>query len=732
MPFSEEKIKAIVADPNSFHPNDIRNLMIEVELTSEQEEALEKYAWDNPHRKAYEEGKLLKKEPHEYEHCMSDKASFEDLEVYVGKYEKFTASYEAIEAHYQEVYALLKGKQEEEALFDALKKRIEELPDNASKLDAVHHFEREHPKAAVAFRKELDALLAPIEAEERKKEQERAEEERKRKEQEREAEEYEKLMDEVRTCATFSEKIAAINAFMNDHPFTIYKEAIEELKEQLEESADIARKAADERAWQNVLSVLASPADSNFKKQKLNEYSQNYTLHREEVPQKLKEVEEESKVMPTINSILGNPDSDVIDFIRLISKYPSKKKLICDFMLKDMGENPARYDRVEMNWLLKGKNDVVDQIAPVFTPDEIVNSGVLPWKVINHIMNHPRDEDDRNPAESSIRPETNFDSALNNTDVYFFGVPGSGKSTVLAGLLNVKIYGNLRLGVLTHGGHSGYNYATVLMRYLQDNLFPQSTKTRFSTGRTNALVNPFTDENDEMTDAEDENVGDKFIQIIDAELINDETNEKHRLSIIEMPGERTLDFAAANVKDIEEMDRLLGKGTRQLFMNDNRKVFFFVIDPNPKRNYILPLNGQQVSVTQEGALDALVQFVRNVPGLLSKVDAVHIILSKSDTLKDSNNFSNIQEEVLNDYAGFIRGARQLCDPALGNVNAQCGRSPHLFTFSLGKIYPGNMNEYKKDDAAKLLEVIAANTWSTSSMPSKWESWVEFMNKGLFE
>ena len=46
-----------------------------------------------------------------------------------------------------------------------------------------------------------------------------------------------------------------------------------------------------------------------------------------------------------------------------------------------------------------------------------------------------------------------------------------------------------------------------------------------------------------------------------------------------------MDFAAADIRDPETMDQLLGNGTKQLFMNNNRKVFFFVIDPNPFKKY---------------------------------------------------------------------------------------------------------------------------------------------------
>ena len=120
MPFSEQKIGAILADPNSFNPREIRDLMIEVELSPEQKASLENYHWDIPHRKAYEEGKLLGNEPREYKHCMSGKAGFDDLKAYADKYGKFAALYETIQGHYQDVFALLQSKQEEKSQFDGL------------------------------------------------------------------------------------------------------------------------------------------------------------------------------------------------------------------------------------------------------------------------------------------------------------------------------------------------------------------------------------------------------------------------------------------------------------------------------------------------------------------------------------------------------------------------------------------------------------------------------------
>lgn len=686
------RVEAILDSPNDFNPRDIRDIVKNGNLTQDQLESLEQRL-DVIHMNAFKDGLKLKNEEVDFEKCSSEDVKYEDLREYIDKYGKYAETEKSISEHYGKVRELLDAKEDEKRQFDSFMVRIESLSSNG-KIQAIDDFKQEYERIAVTFQKELEGLLDKIS----------------------EDDQYNSLLENVKSDISFEEKRNAVNIFLENHPFSAYRNDAEAMKKQIEEGEKSERRKADENAWDEVKRIIESPVDPDYKKEKLNEYERSFELHRHEIPQMRGEIDAERMVMPNINAVLGNPNSDVIDFIRLVRQYPQRKRYICDFILRDMCENPARYDRVEMNWLINGKRDVVDNIDAVFTPDEIVNSGAVTWPIMNHIMTHPTDESDRNVGENEIRPETNFESAKNNTDVYFFGVPGSGKSTVMAGLLNIQTYGDLSLNVLTNGGHCGYKYASILKNYLRDNLFPQSTKIRFDVNRED---NPF------VANDENDNIGDKFIQIIDAELENCRVNENHRLSIIEMPGERTLELAVAPAKDPAMMDDLLGRGTSRLFQNDNNKVFFFVIDPNPQRKYLLP-NGAEVS--QADALWNLVTFIRDVPTLLSKVHAVHVILSKSDTLQNAKDFNVISERILHDYDGFIRGVVDLCGKERGNVNAQCGRLPYLFTFSLGRVFPGNMNEYKKDDAGKILEVIAANTWSTSSKPSRWESLVEFMNK----
>lgn len=523
--------------------------------------------------------------------------------------------------------------------------------------------------------------------------------------------------------------------------YTLHKGECSGLREAIQRKRQQESQMLDEQAWQMLKSLCANPAHENNPSYLLNQisnYQNQFTLHLNEVPQLIAEVRSNQTAMPHIQSVLNDPASDVIDFLHLIQKYPAKKQFLREFMLKDMHINPSRYDRIEMNWLLKGKYDDLDSIEPIFTFDELVHAQVAPMEVINHILSHPKDEDDRDPKENQLKPEENFQSAANNTDVYFFGVPGSGKSAVLAGLFKVSTVDNFRFSLLMHGGHIGYTYASILKNYVTNKLFPQSTKTlivRRQGLESSVNLNPFGTYETTTTPIEavgEEMNSDKFIQIIDAELY--ESNKKndseqvHKLSIIEMPGERTLDFAAAPPEDPGMMDKLLGSGTRELFMNGNRKIFFIVIDPKPKRSYNVVLNDVDTSVTQAEALEALVYFFSKVSGLLAKVDAIHVILTKSDMLKNADDINCIQNDVIiPGYEGVIKAIKTLCKPQFGNINYQCDHAPHLFTFSLGKVYPGHMIEYNKEDAVKILKVIASNTYSTATAPTKWDSIVNWMN-----
>lgn len=675
--YTQQQIQGVLNNPNEFPPKMIADMVSDGCFQMSELKNI------SPAQKAYVEKQLeMVQEIKDYENCCLSDVTYEQLDSFLAKYplSKYTAEIE------QKILPM----REERRAYDNLLLGLNGIGDNDfdKQFELLNSFKENNP--------------------------------------------FNRFLAQVTSLET------SILSRKREYEAQQMREMELKIKQEQEQMRLVQERKEDEEAWARIVSALENPNyDEGTKKSYLLSYDTNpkYTLHKHEVPSRLEQIDKERIIMPTIMAVLNSHKSDVADYIRLCDNYPAKKQFIKDFMLKDMRTNPSKYDREEMIWLLKG----IDGKDPIFSVEELVASNVAPLEIFNHIINHPEDRFDRDPLEEDLKPETNFKSAENNTDVYFFGVPGSGKTTVLAGLFNVDRCDNLRLKLPAHGDHIGYNYASILQNYLSRHLFPQRTKTKFVLQQQLPVdgafdANPFA-ENINMNTMGVEvgsEIGDKFIQIIDAVLIENKPNaspEEHKLSLIEMPGERTLDFAAADIRDPEKMDELLGKGTRQLFMNNNRKIFFFVIDPNPFQSYNVPLNGIMTPMTQRQALTALVDFLGKVPGLMDKVDSIHVILTKSDMLRNPGSIDCVKDDVINKgYEGLVADLNDLCQPSRGNINAQCGHRVHLYTFSLGKVYPGHMIKYNKEDSMKVLKVIAANTYSVRTEPTKWESIVEWMNK----
>ncbi len=195
-----------------------------------------------------------------------------------------------------------------------------------------------------------------------------------------------------------------------------------------------------------------------------------------------------------------------------------------------------------------------------------------------------------------------------NTDIYFFGVSGSGKTCVLSGLMSST--GQLGFRFDPKGPGGGGNYAMELRNYARTSMLP-----------------PATDQ--------------QYIQVIDGQ-INDEDGNIHKIAFIEMSGEKTAEFAAM---DIQESFDDLGPGAASLLSNDNNKVLFFVIDPTNEKNIEMGLGSQQW-VMQSDVLNCVSALLTRNPTLMKKVIAIHVILTKSDTLGEYVD-QNVIEERLN-------------------------------------------------------------------------------------
>lgn len=423
--------------------------------------------------------------------------------------------------------------------------------------------------------------------------------------------------------------------------------------------------------WDRVL----TEADMDVRVSKINEFIQRYAMNPSETAQRyldkaqkeLNRIADEKEARKDwINATQRN---EILGYVEFITKHPysdyreeadRRIQNMKGDLLTDMKRFPFKYNR-EMMY------DYISTNALTMS-DLVDSSDTLTDRAYSHIRRYPRliDEQRQLPVSTLTDPK----SEDGNTDVYFFGVSGSGKTCVLAGIMSLT--GKLGFRFDPKGPGGGGNYAMELRNYARTSMLP-----------------PATDQN--------------YIQVIDGE-INDEENHLHKISLIEMSGEKTAQFAAIN-NPTELAD--LGPGASGLLSNDNNKVIFFVIDPTNEKNVEMGAGSQQW-VMQSDVLNCVSSLLSKNKGLMKKVVAIHVILTKSDTLGDYVDRDVIQE-VLNSqgYQAVLEDIKGICEQY--NINKQTGFHVGLYPFCVGKFMPGDVYTFDETDSLKILRVIQKNT-----------------------
>lgn len=423
--------------------------------------------------------------------------------------------------------------------------------------------------------------------------------------------------------------------------------------------------------WDRVL----TEADMDVRIAKINEFIQRYAMNPSETAQRYLD-----KAQKELNRIADEKEArkdwidakqtnTILGYVEFITKHPysdyreEADRLIQEMkgdILTDMKRFPFKYNR-EMMY------DYISTNALTMS-DLVDTSDTLTDRAYSHIKRYPRliDEQRQLPVSTLENPR----SEDGNTDVYFFGVSGSGKTCVLAGIMSLT--GKLGFRFDPKGPGGGGNYAMELRNYARTSMLP-----------------PATDQN--------------YIQVIDGE-INDEDNHLHKISLIEMSGEKTAEFAAIN--NPTSLDDL-GAGASGLLSNDNNKVIFFVIDPTNEKNVQMGRDSNQW-VMQSDVLNCVSSLLSKNKGLMKKVVAIHVILTKSDTLGDYVDRDVIQD-VLNSqgYQAVLEDIKGICEQY--NINKQTGFHVGLYPFCVGKFMPGDVYTFDETDSLKILRVIQKNT-----------------------
>lgn len=254
-----------------------------------------------------------------------------------------------------------------------------------------------------------------------------------------------------------------------------------------------------------------------------------------------------------------------------------------------------------------------------------------------------------------------------STEIYFWGIPSSGKSCALGAILSVAASGRIAKSMDPDTSSQGYGYMTKLIDLFQN-------------GEIGTLLE-----------------GTPVDSIIEMGFdLVDKENRIHPITCIDMAGELMRCMYKENAgdpmsdSDIEMLDTM----TKVLIDNrsTNRKMHVFVIEYGAEdRKY----EGLPQKVYLEGA----VSYIKDTGIFKKDTDAIYIMITKADKAK--NNSPSFFNQYINDkYLGFFNGLEQICKD--NEINK--GHVEKL-AFSLGDVCFQNFCKFDARPAENVVNLI---------------------------
>ena len=270
------------------------------------------------------------------------------------------------------------------------------------------------------------------------------------------------------------------------------------------------------------------------------------------------------------------------------------------------------------------------------------------------------------------------------TEVYFWGIPGSGKTCALAATLSTAE----KLGYLDIATGPGYDYMTRLK-----NIF----------ARDSAVLPPPSPV--ETT---------QYLP-----FILKKGNDKARsVSLIELSGEIFQCFYRknANLPMLTQHHENTFESLIRFLKGSNRKIHFFFIDFEKE-------NDPDADGYKQGDyLSAASTFFRNNDIFGKATDAIYVVITKSDLMPDKNTYDervahSKQYLSSNNFSAFINSLKDRCNQH--SINA--GKLT-VEPFSLGKVFFQQICDFDKSSAENIINILI------DRIPPNKKSILDFFNK----
>lgn len=237
-----------------------------------------------------------------------------------------------------------------------------------------------------------------------------------------------------------------------------------------------------------------------------------------------------------------------------------------------------------------------------------------------------------------------------STEVYFWGIPSSGKSCALGAILSVAGNGRVAKSMKQDNDCQGYGYMTRLAALFK------------SDGTVGTLP-------------EGTSIYSTYEMGFDLE---DEDGASHPLTCIDLAGElvRCMYKSDANEPMSDDEMEALDTLTRVLIDNrtKNRKLHFFVLEYGADdRKY--------EGLTQNTYLVGALRYIERTGIFEKDTDAIYLMISKVDKAKGQGKLSDVlREYIAQTYGGFYNGLVKICrDCEINDGNVE------IIPFSLGEV-----------------------------------------------
>lgn len=373
------------------------------------------------------------------------------------------------------------------------------------------------------------------------------------------------------------------------------------------------------------------------------------------------------------NYINAFSKSPYIDEARIL--FTEKK----EELFKDMHEHMMAYDRSLVMAIVN---------SGIVSKEELCDRGLASESSFEKMKER------LNPVVQTEKPHIESEPGV--TDVFLFGIPSSGKTCVLTGLLASDAWS------IDFAGESR-DYMNYLITACRKGLVPASTISGYTT-----LI---------KATVKETRKGNTYY---------------HPVNLVEMPGEDFLNKMVLNPDGKLDLDDM-GIGASELLGNDNPKALFIVIDPSATGMVDVDVTMPDGSISrqtiaQDLILRNMISLIMRNEKIMTHVDTISFIMTKADTIKPSDNKIQIAKDLVTKY--YRRSVEDLtafCKKHGINRNKDKRRDghPELFLFSLGDFYPGGVYDYRSADADALIERIK---WMTRAQ--KEESFLDHL-KNLF-